>query len=335
MGSPVSPFKAFRPARVAERLGPRSEACPVAPRELLAPARVLGLVLPVVRAPIGAVARAALVAARTLDSAIGLSLPAGVPVEPWFEAVARAADEVAGGLPVLLAGEIVLEAADDAAMARAVDLAWRIVDAGMTQVSLDATALEPGDRVSPLAELAAPALERGVGVCVVVSLGDAARGGAAAAALFEGLASRGVRPDVAAVRCPAAATEGDGRAQVAALSALSAALDGLALARRGPISPALLAALAGGPVRLCDDGGAAAARALEVLPWGEIPPAEAGPGTRVSALERAARELPAEAADRLEARAYVEASDLVERLGAAGSARGIATALAPRRGVGR
>jgi hypothetical protein len=322
-------LKAFRSARVAERLGPRNDACPIASGELLAPAKALGLVVPVVRSPIAAVARAALVAARTLDSAIGLALPAGVPVGPWFEAVARAADEWAGGLPVVLAGEIVL--APDGAVAHAVDAAWRLVDAGMTHVSLDATALEPDERAAALTALAAPAAERGVGIDVVVPLADAARGGGRAASLLEALAERGVRPELTTVRCPAAATPGEARAQAAALSALSSVLGDLPLARRGPISPALLAALARGPVRLCDDGGAAAARALEVLPWEAIPPAEAGPGTRVSALERASRELPSEAADRLEARAYVEASDLVERLGACGSARALAAAIAAGR----
>ena len=52
--------------------------------------------------------------------------------------------------------------------------------------------------------------------------------------------------------------------------------------------------------------------------------------SRASPLERAAAELSDESADRLEARAYVEVLDLVERLGAKGGSPAVTRQLARR-----
>ena len=98
---------AYRTAVVVARLPPRSEVCPLSPRVLLGAPLERIPVLPIVRAPIQGVVRAALVAAREANASIGLSLPAGSPPEPWFEAVAAAADEVYvtfSGLPLKLKG---------------------------------------------------------------------------------------------------------------------------------------------------------------------------------------------------------------------------------------
>jgi hypothetical protein len=318
----ASSLLAFRPSRVAERLGPRSHACPIAAGELIAPALRAGLILPVVRAPIAAVARAALVAAGALDAAIGLVLPAGVPVEPWFGAVARAADELGAWVPVVLAGEV--RAGEGKAAARAFDDAWRLVDAGATHLSVDVTALDPAGRADAAARIAAAAIERGLGWDVVVELADAK--GGRAAALVRDLSRRGAPPDLLGVSCPAADGEGDARAQAAVLAAMSATAGGVPVARRGPASPALLRLLRGSPVVLCDDGGAAAAAAL-----GRAAGPEGAPATDPRALERVTAALTARERDRVEALAYVEASVLVERLGAAGGAGALAAALGARR----
>ena len=73
-----SPVLAFRPARVVERLEPRSAACPLSSKDLIRAAAELRLTLPLVRAPTPGVARAALVAAKQLQSVLGLSLPGRV-----------------------------------------------------------------------------------------------------------------------------------------------------------------------------------------------------------------------------------------------------------------
>jgi hypothetical protein len=311
----ASPLLAFRPARTAERLGARSQAALLAPREIVSAGATAPL--PVVVAPVAPVARGALLAARVEGSALGLVLPLGAAVEPWFEAVARAADELAAGVPVALLAEVRVESAAALEVERAVRAAWQRADAGVTHLSLDATAVDPADRPRVIAELAAPALAHGIGVDVVVA--PAARL-APLAAMIDALRARGVSPDAVTVRCAAAAGDA-ARAQAGALGALSTALGDVPVWRRGPSGADVAAALAGGPVRLCDDGGAAAASALAVLPQHE----RAG-----EPLDRALASLAPDEVDRVESRAFGQASDLVARLAAGGSARAVAAALARR-----
>ncbi len=325
----VSRILAFRPASVMDRLAPRSGACPLSARELLGPAAELGLLLPVVRAPIVAVARAALVAARELQSALGLALPPGVPAGPWFAGVARAADEVAAGLPIFLSADVTVEGEGATQIERASLDAWRLVDAGLTHLAIDVAAVAPAERGRVLGEVAQAAAAHGVSVEGVVPLADGTQAVPRAAAMIEGAARRGVTLDVAGVRCPAPAGDDGARLQAAALARMSQALAGLPLLRRGPVTPPLLELLRGSPVKACEDGGAAATRALAGIPAGGVEPDAVG-GSRASPLERAAAELSAEVADRLEARAYGEAMDFMERLGARGSARAVSRALERR-----
>jgi hypothetical protein len=312
----VSRILAFRPARVVQRLAPRSGACPLSAREILA----RGVVLPVVRAPVAAVARGALVAAKELHAAIGLSLPPGTPAGPWFERVAGAADEVAAGLPLLLSAEVVLEGESGTQLDLAARQAWSLVDAGMTHLAVDVAAVAEGERGRVLGEVARSSAEMGVSVEAVIPLGGGPQAAARAAAMIEEAARHGTAPDAASVRCPAPADDAEARLQAAALARVSQALGGLPVVRRGPVTPALLALLRGSPVQACDDGGAAAARAVRLLPLERVEADPDGGRPRESRLERAAAELPGETLDRLEASAYVDAMDFVERLGAAGSA---------------
>ncbi|WP_242393545.1 hypothetical protein [Anaeromyxobacter oryzisoli] len=359
----LSRILAFRPASVVERLAPRSDACPISLRDLLGPAAALRLVLPVVggppagggraaggrahgpaprraravgRAPCAGGAPAALVAAKEHRSAIGLALPHGALPEPWFEAVTRAADEVAAGLPIFLSADVVVEGEGAAEVERASHEAWRLVDAGMTHLAVDAGAVAPAERGRVLAEVAAGPVERGLGLECVLPLEEGPDGAARAGALVEELTRRGAPPDVVSVRCPEPSSAGEARLQAAALARVCAAAAGVPVMRRGPVTPALLELLRGSPVKACDDGGRAAANALSLIPWALISsgagPAGAGPEdhettTRASRLERAAAELSDGAAERLEARAYVEVSGFLEALGAPGSAVRMARAL--------
>lgn len=317
---------AFRPATVVERLAPRSAACPVSTRELLSPAAELGLVLPVIRAPLGAVARGALVAAKELQASIGLALPPAGEPEAWFGAVVAAADEIASGLPIVLCAEIRVEGEGGTQVERAVAHAWRLVRAGVTHLAVDAAAAAPGERGRIVGEIAAPAVEHGACVEIVVPLADGAQAGRRAAAMFEELSRRGTPADLAGVRCLPPADAQEARLQAGALARICRALGGLPVMRRGPVTPALLEALRGAPVVACDDGGAVAARALALLPDA----APAGAEARRDPLERAAGALAADVAERLEARAYVDAVELLERLGAPGSAPALARALEAR-----
>jgi hypothetical protein len=319
----VSRILAFRPASVVERLDPRSEACPLSTRELLGPAAELGLVLPVVAAPIAAVARGALVAAKEAKGAIGLALPPGLAPEPWFDAVARAADEVASGLPIFLVGEVVVADEGATQVERAFHEAWRLVGAGLTHLAIDVSAVAPEERARVVGEVAEAGVENGICVEVVLPLSEGSQVGPRAAATFEELARRGAPADLASVRAPAPGSEDEARLQTAALARICRSLSGAPVMRRGPVTPELLQALRGSPVRACEDGGRAAARAMEILPRDVL----AEGGERPSALERAAAALSEEAAERVEARAYVEALDFLERLGLKGSAPALSRVL--------
>ncbi|HET6923907.1 MAG TPA: hypothetical protein VFI16_12240, partial [Anaeromyxobacteraceae bacterium] len=122
---------ALRPPTVLARLPPRSAACPVSLRDLVAARVGTAGPFPLVRAPTPGVARAALVAAAELGSAIGLELPPGERPEPWFAAVVRAADEFAPRLPLVLSGTVSLGAGTDEEVERARREAFRLVEAGV------------------------------------------------------------------------------------------------------------------------------------------------------------------------------------------------------------
>lgn len=309
-----------------DRLGPRSGACPLSARELLGAGAAAGVVLPLVRAPVAGVARGALVAAKVFRSAIGLGVPAGVQAGPWFEAVTRCADEVAYGLPILLSADLVVEGEGATDLEQVTADAWRLVDAGITHLSVDVAAVDPAQRGRVAGELAQAIADRGVSVEIVVPV-EGKQTASRAAALFEEVARRGAAPDAAGVRCPSPSTEEEGRLQAIALARISQALSGVPVIRRGPITGRALELLRGSPVLACEDGGLAAAFALGILPAGLA--AEAG-AQRHGALEAAAEALPPDRMDHLEARAYGETLELVERLGARESAPRIARALERR-----
>ena len=341
----LTPVLAFRPARVVERLGPRSAACPLSSKDLLRAAATLRLPLPLVRAPTPGVARAALVAAKQAQSVLGLALPPGGSPEAWFAAVTQAADELAAGLPIFLCGEVAPAGRREAEVEDAFKAAWRLADAGLTHLTVDLTAVPADARAEVLERVSAPALERGLGLDCVV----AADGAAEAASLFAALARRDAGPDLASLRCQAPAEAGAARAQVKELLVLCAALSGTPVLRRGPVTDDLLGSLKGAPVAGCEDGGAAAEAAMAVLPLdpagqGAAPPPQAEgqagdawweAGAGPAAPVRTPDELVAAEAglsegrrSRLEARAYLAVLDFLERLGAAGSAPRVARVLA-------
>jgi hypothetical protein len=296
--------------------------------DLLGPAAALGVILPVVRAPSGAVARGALVAAKTVGAPLGLALPAGLAPGRWFDVVTGAADEVAAGLPIFLAGEVVVGGEAGTQVERAREEVWTLVDAGITHVAIDASAVAPEERFRVLRGLSEPALERGVALDLVVELLEAARRGSPVPRVLDELRRAGVVPSVVSVRCPAAQGAEVARAQAGALGRLAESLRGVPLMRRGPLGDDLVAAMAAAPVRLVEDGGAAEVAAESALPAGL--PAQGGGRRGESLLERAAASLDAEGVDRIELRAYLETLALLERLGLQGASARIVRALLRR-----
>ncbi len=313
----LSPALAFRPARVVERLEPRSAACPLSSKDLVRAAAELRLTLPLVRAPTAGVARAALVAAKQLQSVLGLALPAGSPPAPWFEAVAQAADEVAAGLPIFLAGEVRVAGRRDVEVEEAFREAWTLADAGLTHLTVDLGAVPAEARAEVLARVAVPALEGGLGLDCVVARGGALEAGR----LFGDLARAESLPDLASLPLEAPTSPEGVQAQVRELLALCAAISGTPVLRRGPVTPELLLSLAGSPVAGCEDGGAAAEVALLAL---DLLAGPASERSRQAPLAQAEAALGGGALARLEARAYGEVLDFLERLGTTGSALRVA-----------
>ncbi len=314
------PILAFRPASVVRKLAPRSEACPLSLRDVLAAVAPLPICLPLVRAPSAGVARAALVAAKELGSALGLALQAGARPEPWFDAVALAADEIAPRLPIFLSGEVVVQDGSDDRIEAARREAWRLVEGGITHLAFDVSAVPEDDRAPALRRAAEAALERAICVDCFLPLQDGLPNAARAAALVEELAGLGVRLDLASARFPLPRHPEEERSQARLLVEICGWIDGTPVLRRGPVTTGLLATLAGSPLRACDDGGAAVAAAARAL--GREPDGDVGPPLSV-----ASRELPPDIGDRPEAMAYVEAAAFLEALAAEGSAAEVADAL--------
>ena len=308
---------AFRPASVLHRLPARSDACPLSLRDILAAAP--GVKLPGIEAGSPDLIRAALVAAKVLHSTVGLSIPAGLKPEPWFDSVARTADELAVALPIFLSAEVSLEGETTVAVERGLREVWRLVEAGLTHLVIDAGRVSPEERGRVLAEVAAPLNERALGFDCAIGLGEQAAG-RRAVALLEELVRRGVPADALSIRCPAVADAESARTQVGALNRFCEAVHGVPVLRRGPIGPELVGAVASSRIRGCADGGAAAAAAgsadREPSPGPEADKQERRAGWR----NRAVAALGPTGAEQLEAHAFLAAADFIEALGAGQSA---------------
>jgi hypothetical protein len=315
------PLLVLRPVAAVHRLPPRSEACPLSLVEVL---RLIegasGGPLPVVAAPFAGVARAALLAAKEARAVVGLACVAvASSPDAWFDAVCRAADELAPGLPFFLSAEVRVEAGEGA-VARAVGRAQALVEAGVGHLAVDVSSLALAHRAEAAARVAGFAAEREVAVECVLPGDGAAPDPEEAAAFVEEFEGWGVRADLVGARLAAAPDAAAARAQAVALALLARAMPGRSLARRGPLSPALAEVLRGHPaLRLCDDGGGAVASARRALPREEASEGASSGGLATALAERA------------EAFAHAEVTALLERLGAEGTATAAAARAAGAR----
>jgi hypothetical protein len=199
---PIDAVLRLRPTNAANRLGPGSKTCLLSARDIqraLAsrPGPVVCFALPSdVLAPM---AQGVLRAARQLDAAVGLGAEVhglGEGPRPWaaFQDLATAAAEVGIRQPLFLrGGPVVLAGASAQEVARAGESVFQLVDAGFTEVALDASALEEGGAAAAaLREVAALARERELGIDLLAPAGGAAR----VAGWLRELSQRGFRPDV-------------------------------------------------------------------------------------------------------------------------------------------
>ncbi len=200
---PIEAVLQLRPANVANRLGARSRVCLLPSRDLQRSSvgqggAVVCFALPIVHPLAQGVFRAA----RQLDAAIGLSAQArGLGEGPRpvavFEQVVAAAEEVGFWRPFFLrGGPVRLGDADEAQVARASEAVFELVDAGFTEVVLDATGLPPDRIVAALAKSAKGAQERELSVDVLVSATEPAQLGE----LARMLDAQALLPDVVSVK---------------------------------------------------------------------------------------------------------------------------------------
>lgn len=202
---PIDAVLRLRPTNAAHRLGSGSRVCLLSARDVqrsLAqrPGAVVCFALP--SSAVAPLALGVLRAARQLDAAVGIGAAAhglGEGPRPWalFQDVAAAAAEVGLSQPLFLrGGPVVIAEASAQEVARARESVFQLVDAGFTELALDASALEGPAAAAALCDVAALAQERELGVELLAPPGDAASVGGWLRAIFD----RGLRPDVLSIR---------------------------------------------------------------------------------------------------------------------------------------
>jgi len=310
---------ALRPVAALHHLSRGSEACPLSLRDLARALARRPAPLPVVAAPLLAIARGALVAASEADAVVGLFCAGAAAPEPWFEAVAEAAHELSARRPFFVSAVVRVEDGE-ASPAQGRAFAYRFVEAGITHLAVDVTALPISRRAQAVALTAGFAAEREVAVDCVLPPDLASRNDPLEARAFiEEFEGWGVRADLVSLRVSAPVDRAAASSQLEALAAVGREAGDRPVMRRGPLSPPLLAALRGSGLCACEDGGAALSACMRALP-GELRRAAAEDGRGTLAI-------PPALAERLEALAYGEVSSFIESAGAAGTATAALSAL--------
>jgi hypothetical protein len=113
-----------------------------------------------------------MVAAKEARSVIGFAFASRSTPEQWFANAIQAADEIASGLPLFLAAEVAVADAGDRESDNAFRQAHRLVEAGITHLSIDVTRLAPADRATPFVRLAELVAEREIGFECVFSVDE-------------------------------------------------------------------------------------------------------------------------------------------------------------------
>ncbi len=219
---PLDAVLRLRPTNAVNRLGSGSRVCLLSARPLQAALAPRPGALVCFSLPSGFIAPFALGvlrAARQLDAAVGVGAAAhglGEGPRPWavFQDVATAAAEVGLSQPLFLrGGPIALAEASPHEVAKARESVFQLVDAGFTEVALDATALDGEWAAAALGDVVATAQERELGVDLTAPSG----GAEAVAAWLRAVLARGARPDVLSVGAGSANPE-----QLAALTQAAA-----------------------------------------------------------------------------------------------------------------
>jgi hypothetical protein len=336
----------LRPGNAVARLGAGSRLPLLNPRELLRALEGVPVALPCVPVLAKAALPGLLRAARTEDAVLGLACPhpmadRGAP-ERFVTAVrdVTADADAEHSRPVFLqAGPIRLTKTDGASLEAFQDGLFRVVDAGFSLVSLDVSRLPAAEAVEAVKAVVGPVLERELALEVTVpEAGEAGLADAARTLLSE--LTRAKVP-VYLLRVSAAAL-GEGEPDVALLRGLvDVATEFGAGVAVGEVagSQRLLPTYVAAGARKVDCSGPFERLALGA--W----PAEAREQVRrkaegagltagelLSVLEEQLPPLEAPARERLEAFSFMEATDVLTALGAAGTGWRAMTWLAEHKG---
>lgn len=339
----------FRPANVVARLGPRSRVPLLGAREL---AQALEGRAPLLAVPVPRreVLPGLLRAARFQEAVLGLALPhplagRGAP-ERFVEAVRVAAEEAEHALPLFLqAGPLPVPAGDSEALAGAASGVYGCLEAGFTLVSLDASRLGE-DAPARVAQLAAPVVERELALEVALPLTAPPPSPDALRAQLDALAQARVRPqflrvDARQVRGAAFGGATSGEVEPSWVEPLREVAAGYGAQLTG-VDPAGEGASAASPWRAVGVGKLELPAGVMRAALASLPPEARGAvEARASDLGLGAAEvlvllgeqlppLSAGEALRLEACAFAEVQELLQRLGLGGSARRVGAALAAR-----
>ena len=222
----------LRPSSIAARLA-GTKVCLLNPRDVhhSLPQR------PVVvcECPAAPIAAGVFRAARQAASVVGLtfpSLPRAEPPRPAavVQAILKAAVEAGYEHPWFLrAGPVAIHEATQEAVAEAREAVYRLVDAGFTEVCLDVTGLDPAEAAAAVAEAAMALRERELSIDVTTRDAQPDQ----LLELVASLGAQGVRVDVLSLPASALAGATDLSAHLAALRPA-----GLALVDAGDKFPA-------------------------------------------------------------------------------------------------
>ncbi|MBI3183820.1 MAG: hypothetical protein HYZ28_16910 [Myxococcales bacterium] len=341
---------ALRPTNAVARLGQASALPLLNPGDLT---RALGeppaalLCVPVVaRAALGGLFRAA----RLADAVLGISAPF-TPADRdgaarLFGEMIEAAEATGHQRPIFAqAGPIRVSQASAENVGALEEAAFRFVDAGFTLLSVDASRLAPEAAAQACARIAQPALERELPV--ELALPRVARSGSALEEWLEALRAERLPPRYLRVEASSLVLGGGPEGEAAPdfdrirELALVAAGQGAALTLEddGAVPFRLAGSLVEAGVRKLDAAEVFARIAAQVLPGkdreklsSKARAAQLPLSDLLALVWAALSELPAPAAERIEAMSFFEAEGWLEALGGAGSARRAANFLAHRSG---
>lgn len=333
--SPSQALLRLRPTNVVGRLPAESRVCVLNPRDVFRALAGSGTVIPHFTLHLPFAIPGVLRAAREQDSVLSLSGQAGMRAlahevqvaSPYaqFDAVAEMAESAFTERPLMLSGVVPIAASDDRAIATAREVVFKFIDAGFTGLILRPEEDPPDTVARAISEMIGPVKERELTV-------ELSMRGVPVLDRLEALAvshrNRGVVVDGFTIVV-------DDSTPSSFLERIVKVFAPAGVAARGVNDVSKIPALAKAGIRRLDMSRALFDLAARHLPEGVVTEIRAQPDLG-PALAAHARELDEavspETRERIEALAYAETIDLIQALGARGSASAVAGFLSTKSG---